>query len=59
VPQVDGADRRRRQHLGIDEIWLGKRTKFLTVVSRLESGELVWFGRDRTHATLDAFKKAA
>ena len=41
--------------MGVDEIWLGKRTKFLTVVSNLESGEPLWFGRDRTQTTLDTF----
>ena len=51
------AQRRRPalKHMGVDEIWLGKRTKFLTVVSNLESGEPLWFGRDRTQATLDDF----
>ena len=51
------AQRRRPalKHMGVDEIWLGKRTKFLTVVTNLESGEPLWFGRDRTQATLDAF----
>jgi transposase len=52
------ATQRRRpalKQLGVDEIWLGKRTKFLTVVTNLESGEPVWFGRDRTQATLDEF----
>ena len=51
------AQRRRPalKHMGVDEIWLGKRTKFLTVVSNLESGEPLWFGRDRTQATLDRF----
>lgn len=43
------------RQLGVDELWLGKRTKFLTVVSNLETGEPVWFGRDRTQATLDTF----
>lgn len=52
-----GAQRRRPAltHMGVDEIWLGKRTKFLTVVSNLETGEPLWFGRDRTQATLDTF----
>ena len=51
------AQRRRPalKHMGVDEIWLGKRTKFLTVVSNLESGEPLWFGRDRTQAILDGF----
>jgi transposase len=43
------------KQMGVDEIWLGKRTKFLTVVTNLESAEPVWFGPDRTQATLDAF----
>lgn len=43
------------KQMGVDEIWLGKRSKFLTVVSNLESGEPLWFGRDRTQATLDTF----
>lgn len=51
------AQRRRPalKQMGVDEIWLGKRTKFLTVVSNLESAEPLWFGRDRTQATLDEF----
>ncbi len=51
------AHRRRPalKQMGVDEIWLGKRTKFLTVVSNLDSGEPLWFGRDRTQATLDTF----
>ena len=51
------AQRRRPplRQLGVDELWLGKRTKFLTVVSTLETGEPLWFGRDRTQATLDTF----
>lgn len=43
------------KQMGVDEIWLGKRTKFLTVVTNLESAEPVWFGPDRTQATLDDF----
>ena len=55
------AQRRRPalKHMGVDEIWLGKRMKFLTVVSNLESNEPVWFGRDRTHTTLDTFFREA
>ena len=51
------AQRRRPalKQMGVDEIWLGKRTKFVTVVTNLESSEPVWFGRDWTQATLDAF----
>ena len=40
---------------GVDEIYLGKRMKFLTVVSNLETAEPVWFGRERKQETLDHF----
>ena len=35
------------RQMGIDEIHLGKKQKFLTVVSNLETGEPLWFGRER------------
>jgi transposase len=41
--------------LGVDEIYLGRRDKFLTVVSDLESSEPLWAGRDRKRETLDRF----
>jgi transposase len=41
--------------MGVDEIFLGKKTKFVTVVSNLESGEPLWFGQDRKKETLDEF----
>jgi transposase len=41
--------------MGVDEIHLGKKQKFITVVSNLESGEPVWFGRERKKGTLDEF----
>jgi transposase len=41
--------------MGVDEIYLGKKQKFLTVVSNLDSGEPVWFGRERKKETLDGF----
>jgi transposase len=44
--------------MGVDEIHLGKRQKFITVVSNLESGEPVWFGRERMKETLDGFFQA-
>ena len=37
----------------MDEIFLGKGGKFLTVVSNLETGEPVWVGRERKRETLD------
>ncbi len=43
------------KQIGVDEIYLGKTTKFITVVSNLESGEPLWFGQDRTKKTLDEF----
>ena len=43
------------RQMGIDEIYLGKKQKFLTVVSNLETGEPLWFGRDRKKETLDEF----
>ena len=43
------------RHLGVDEIFLGKATKFVTVVSNLGSGEPLWFGRERKKETLDEF----
>ena len=41
--------------MGVDEIHLGKKQKFITVVSNLESAEPVWFGRERKKETLDGF----
>jgi transposase len=43
------------RQMGVDEIYLGKTQKFLTVVSNLESGEPLWFGKDRKEETLDEF----
>lgn len=43
------------RQMGVDEIHLGKKQKFLTVVSNLETGEPLWFGRERKEATLDEF----
>jgi hypothetical protein len=52
------AEGRRRPALrlmGVDEIFLGKKQKFLTVVTNLETGEPLWFGRERKKETLDEF----
>ncbi len=43
------------RQMGVDEIFLGKATKFITVVSNLETGEPLWFGRERKKETLDEF----
>ena len=41
--------------LGVDEIYLGRRDKFLTIVSDLDTSEPLWAGRDRKRETLDRF----
>lgn len=43
------------QQMGVDEIYLGKKEKFLSVVCNLETGEPLWFGRERKKETLDGF----
>src|SRR5216683_5115155 len=43
------------RQMGVDEIYLGKSQKFLTVVSNLQTAEPLWFGRERTEETLDEF----
>jgi transposase len=43
------------RQMGVDEIHLGKKQKFLTVVCNLETGEPLWFGRERKKETLDGF----
>ena len=43
------------RQLGVDEIYRGKKGKFLTVVSNLETGEPLWFGPARKKETLDDF----
>jgi len=43
------------RQMGIDEMYLGKKQKFLTVVSNLETGEPLWFGPERKKETLDKF----
>jgi len=52
-------DRHRRKpalkHMGVDEIYRGKNDKFLTVVSNLETGEPLWFGKERKKETLDEY----
>ena len=43
------------RQMGVDEIYLGKKQEFLTVVSNLKTGEPLWFGRERKKETLDEF----
>jgi transposase len=44
------------RNMGVDEIHMGKKQKFITVVSNLDaSPSRVWFGQDRKKDTLDEF----
>jgi len=43
------------RNMGVDEIHLGKKQKFITVVSNVDAAEPVWFGQDRKKDTLDEF----
>jgi transposase len=43
------------RQMGVDEIFLGKKQKFITVVSNLETSEPLWFGAERKKETLDEF----
>ena len=43
------------RQMGVDEIHLGKKQKFLTVVCNLETSEPLWFGRERKKETLDEY----
>jgi transposase len=43
------------RQMGVDEIYVGKKQKFLSVVCNLETGEPLWFGRERKKETLDGF----
>jgi transposase len=50
-----GRKKRALRQMGVDEIYLGRSQKFLTVVSNLETSEPLWFGRERKKETLDEF----
>jgi transposase len=53
-----GAAERRKpalRQMGVDEIYLGKKQKFRTVVSNLETVEPLWMGPERKKETLDEF----
>jgi transposase len=43
------------RQMGVDELYRGKKDKFLTVVCNLETGEPLWFGKARKKETLDEF----
>jgi transposase len=52
---AQGRRRPALRQMGVDEIYLGKSQKFLTVVTNLETGEPLWFGRERKQETRDEF----
>jgi len=41
--------------MGVAEIYLGKKQKFMTAVSNLETVEPLWMGPERKKETLDEF----
>ena len=43
------------KHLSIDEIYVGKRKKYYTLVLDLDSGRIVWVSRGRGKAALQGF----
>jgi len=43
------------RQMGVDELYLGKKQKFVTGVSNLESQEPLWLGEERKKETLDEF----
>jgi transposase len=52
----DGSRRKPALHqMGVDEIYLGKKQKFLTVVCNLETGEPLWLKSERKKEGLDGF----
>ena len=46
---------RHVRHIGIDEIYLGKRKKYLTLVVDLDSGRIIWVGQGKGAAALREF----
>ena len=43
------------RQMGVDESYVGKKQKFITVASNLETAEPLWFGDERKKETLDEF----
>jgi transposase len=43
------------KYLAVDELYIGRKGKFVTVVIDLESGEIVWVGKGRGEAALAKF----
>jgi transposase len=55
----DGSRRKPAlRQMGVDEIYLGKKQKFLTVVCNLETGEPLWLKSERKKESLDEFFQA-
>src|ERR1039457_3733193 len=56
---LERCESRRRKpplrHMGVDELYQGKRDKFLTVVCHLETAEPLWIGKERKKETLDEY----
>jgi transposase len=44
---VAGRRKPAQRQMGVDELYLGKKQKFVTVVSNLETQEPLWFGEER------------
>ncbi|HEY6270559.1 MAG TPA: ISL3 family transposase [Terriglobales bacterium] len=52
----DGSRRKSAlRQMGVDEIYLGKKQKFLTVVCNLQTGEPLWLKSERKKESLDEF----
>lgn len=43
------------RQMGVDDIFVGRKQKFITVVSNLETAEPLWFEPERKKETLDEF----
>lgn len=46
---------RKVRHIGIDEIYLGRKQKFLTLVVDLDRGQIIWVGEGRGAGALREF----
>ena len=52
---AQGRRRPALRQMGVGEIYLGRKQKFLTVVTNLATGEPLWFGREGKQKTSDGF----
>jgi transposase len=41
--------------MGVDEIHLGRKQKFITAVNNLDAAEPMWFGQERKKDILEEF----